>query len=45
VRHGYLGEGTVVDVDPEKEAHVVQFDSMATPRSISFRVRLTKVEP
>ena len=43
VRHEYLGEGTVVDVDLEKEAHSVQFDSMATPRSISFRVKLTKV--
>jgi DNA helicase-2/ATP-dependent DNA helicase PcrA len=44
VRHEYLGEGTVVDVDMEKEAHVVQFDSMATPRAISFRVKLTSAE-
>lgn len=43
VQHEYLGEGTVVDVDWEKDAHVIQFDSMPTPRSISFRVKLTKV--
>ena len=30
VRHEYLGEGTVVDVDMEKDAHIVQFDSMST---------------
>ena len=44
VRHEHLGEGTVIDIDYGKDAHVVQFDCMATPRSISFRVRLTGVE-
>ena len=44
VRHEYLGEGTVMDVDRNKGAHVVKFDSMPTPRAISFRVKLTKVE-
>ena len=44
VRHAFLGDGTVVDVDWVKEAHVVQFDSMSTPRSISFRVTLTGIE-
>ncbi len=44
VRHAFLGDGTVLDVDWIKEAHVVQFDSMSTPRSISFRVTLTGIE-
>ncbi len=40
VRHSVFGAGTVVDVDLEKNAHVVQFDGMDTPRSISFRAKL-----
>ena len=44
VRHAFLGDGTVVDVDWVKEVHIVQFDSMSTPRSISFRVALTGLE-
>ncbi len=44
VRHAFLGDGTVVDADLSKDAHIVQFDAMPTPRSISFRVRLTKVD-
>ena len=42
VRHEYLGEGTVTDVDLNKGAHIVKFDSMPTPRAISFRVKLTR---
>ncbi len=44
VRHEYLGDGTVLDVDYGKDAHIVQFDTMPTPRSISFRVKLTRLE-
>ena len=44
VRHAFLGDGTVVDIDWVKEAHVVQFDRISTPRSISFRVTLVKTE-
>ena len=40
VRHAVLGEGTVVEIDTEKGAHLVQFDGMATPRAISFRAKL-----
>ena len=43
VRHELLGGGTVLDVDMERQAHVVQFDSMPTPRSISFRVKLERL--
>ena len=40
VRHALFGTGTVLDVDPDKGAHVVQFDDMPTPRRISFRAKL-----
>ena len=43
VLHEYLGPGTVVDVDRDKQAHVIRFDSMPTPRSISLRVKLTRI--
>ena len=43
VRHQMFGPGTVVEVDMERGAHVVQFDEVATPRRISFRARLKKL--
>ena len=43
VRHQMFGPGTVVEVDMERGAHVVQFDDMATPRRISFRAKLEKL--
>lgn len=43
VRHTMFGEGTVVGVDTDKGAHVVQFDGMSTPRKISFKAKLEKI--
>ncbi len=40
VRHKTFGMGEVVGVDADRGAYVVQFDGMATQRSISFRVAL-----
>lgn len=40
VRHLMFGEGTVLEVDRENGAHLVQFDDMPTPRKISFRAKL-----
>ena len=40
VRHRIFGEGTVLEADREKRAHVIQFDELETPRRISFRVEL-----
>ena len=34
--------GTVLAVDQDKGAHVVQFDGMDTPRQISFRAKLER---
>lgn len=41
--HSIFGSGTVVDVDLIKAAHLVKFDNIDTPRSISFRAKLEKV--
>ena len=41
VRHSMFGEGTVLEVG--EGAHVVQFDSMATPRKISFKAKLERI--
>ena len=43
VRHAVFGAGTVTDVDRDRGAHVIQFDSMDTPRKISFRVKMERI--
>lgn len=40
VKHFMFGLGTVLDVDRDKGAHVVQFDEMQTLRRISFKAKL-----
>ena len=42
VTHAAFGPGTVLSVDMDKGAHLVQFDSMSTPRRISFRAKLER---
>lgn len=42
VKHFTFGLGTVLDVDMDKGAHLVQFDGMETPRGISFKAKLEK---
>lgn len=42
VKHNIFGSGTVVVVDLIKAAHLVKFDNIDTPRSISFRAKLEK---
>ncbi|MBR2703753.1 MAG: ATP-binding domain-containing protein, partial [Oscillospiraceae bacterium] len=42
VKHAILGLGTVTAVDTEKGAYLVRFDTLDTPRRISFRVKLEK---
>ena len=44
VSHTVLGPGTVVGVDMTKKAHVVKFDSLPTPRAISFKVPLDVIQ-
>ena len=43
VRHAYLGEGSILEIDTGKGAYLVQFDSIPTPRTISFRAKLSQV--
>ncbi len=43
VRHMVFGEGTIIAVDTDNAAYVIQFDGMKTPRQITFRVRLEKL--
>ena len=43
VTHAAFGPGTVLSVDVEKGAHLVQFDGMSTPRRISFRAKLERL--
>ena len=44
VRHEILGPGTVTDIDTDRAAYVVKFDSVETPRTLSFRVKLERCE-
>ena len=44
VSHTVLGPGTVLGADMTKKAHVVKFDSLPTPRAISFKVPLDVAE-
>ena len=44
VRHSLFGAGTVQAVDMDAGAHVVQFDAMATPRKISFKAKLERIQ-
>ena len=39
-----MGEGVVQALDPESRAYLVKFDCMETPRAISFKARLERVE-
>ncbi len=41
IRHEYLGEGIILDIDTGKGAYLVRFDGIPTPRTISFRVKLS----
>lgn len=43
VEHFLFGRGTVLDIDTDKKAHIIQFDDMDTPRAISFRAKLAEV--
>jgi DNA helicase-2/ATP-dependent DNA helicase PcrA len=40
IRHFAFGPGTIIRLDEERGAYLVQFDSIDTPRSISLRAKL-----
>ena len=41
VRHSIFGTGTMLELDEAKQAWLIRFDGLPTPRRISFRARLT----
>ena len=43
VRHPVFGDGTVVEADTDRSAHLIRFDGLDTARSISFRVKLERL--
>lgn len=43
IKHAILGVGTVVDIDTDKSAYVIQFDGIDTPRAISQKAKLEKL--
>ena len=44
VKHSILGTGVIMESDPDKGAYLIAFDGIATPRAISFKVKLTVPE-
>ena len=44
VQHHLLGAGTILEIDRDKLAYLIKFDTVKTPRMISFRVKLTVEE-
>ena len=44
IKHPILGKGTVVDTDTEKSAYMIQFDGIDTPRLVSQKAKLEKIQ-
>ena len=40
IQHAVFGVGYILEIDTEKSAYLIQFEGIATPRSISFRAKL-----
>ena len=40
VRHGIFGEGTILEIDTERQAWIIRFDGLQTPRTLTFRAKL-----
>ena len=43
IRHPYLGEGQVLEVDRDAAVYKIQFDRFPTPRSIAARVKMERI--
>ena len=42
VRHAIMGSGTVAEIDTQKGAYLIRFDSLSSDRRISFKARLER---
>ncbi|MDO4459821.1 MAG: UvrD-helicase domain-containing protein [Clostridia bacterium] len=43
VRHNIMGDGTVIEVDRNKNCYIIKFDDLSTNRKISFKAKLEKI--
>ena len=43
VKHEYLGEGTIESIDMDRNAYVIRFDDIRTPRVLAFRAKLERL--
>ena len=43
VVHAIFGKGTIREIDPDAAVYKIQFDEIATPRTISFRVPVRRI--
>ena len=43
VKHEYLGKGTIESIDMDRNAYVIKFDDLRTPRVLAFRAKLEKL--
>lgn len=43
VQHNILGKGEILEIDETAHIYTVKFDSVATPRKMSFKATLTKI--
>ena len=44
VIHAFLGAGTILELDRTRNAYLIKFDELSTPRKISLKVKLTGAE-
>lgn len=44
IRHAIFGCGTIMDIDTDKQAWMIQFENMETTRMITFRAKLERVD-
>ena len=44
VNHNILGNGTIIELDNTKHVYTVQFDGIPTPRQMSFKAPLKKLQ-
>ncbi len=44
IRHSVFGIGKIIDLNEEISSYVIQFETMETTRSISFKIRLERLD-
>ena len=44
IRHSIMGDGTILSVDEKEGCYSIRFDELQTPRAITFRAKLSRIE-